>query len=456
MTEDPVIQVHGVSKAYHIWRSPAARLKGAIFTALGSIVPPLKEFFAAQAAAQFRDFYALKDISFEVRKGESVGIIGRNGSGKSTLLQIIAGTLQPSAGTVNVNGRVAALLELGSGFNPEFTGRENVYLNGTVLGLTRRDVDERFDRITAFADIGDFIEQPVKTYSSGMVIRLAFAVAINVDAEIMIIDEALSVGDMNFQAKCITALRQLQRKGAAFLIVTHGTEVVKSMCERAIYLRGGWKVQAGSAAEVANTYFREMREQLSAEIARSQISPNCLPTVSAAELSNHESGCPVFRRDPGINKITTGRSGTGEGRITAVEIFDVTEQAVNVFDFGANLNLRIHLEIFQDLEFLVGYHIRDEHCLSILCTGTYTELGSVISGKSGTRFVIDFNTPLPLKAGRYNVAALISTRYIQNTTAQFVDWVEPAAVFEVLPRDPQVVWGAVYLKNEVKLWNLGP
>jgi ABC-type polysaccharide/polyol phosphate transport system ATPase subunit len=254
MTEDPVIRVQGVSKAYHIWRSPAARLKGAIFTALGSIVPPLKEFFAAQAAAQFRDFYALKDISFEVRKGESVGIIGRNGSGKSTLLQIIAGTLQPSAGTVNVNGRVAALLELGSGFNPEFTGRENVFLNGAILGLSRAEIEARFDDIAAFADIGDFMEQPVKTYSSGMMMRLAFSVQTAVDPDILIVDEALSVGDAAFVAKCIKRVSDFLRKGGTLLFVSHDSGLVKQLTSRSLYLDHGRQVAFGDTAAVSLAY----------------------------------------------------------------------------------------------------------------------------------------------------------------------------------------------------------
>lgn len=452
MNDDIAISVQGVSKAYRIWETPAARITGPIFEAIGNLtrIDALKR----KGARGYRDFWALKDITFEVKKGEAVGIIGRNGSGKSTLLQIIAGTLQPTSGSVKVNGRVAALLELGSGFNPEFTGRENVYLNGAVLGLSRQEIDSRFDAIAAFADIGSFIEQPVKTYSSGMQLRLAFAVAINVDADIVIVDEALAVGDMNFQAKCITALRQLQLAGATFLIVTHGTDVIKSMCDRAVYIREGHMALVGPGAIVTDAYFREMREQLSAEIARSQL-PNILPTVSAGDISTRNSIGPTFRRDKGLDRLVTGRSGTGEGRITAVETLDERGQQANAFGFDSHLNLRIHFELFQDLELLVGYHIRDERNLSILSTGTFTELGSVIKGSAHHRYVVDFRTQLPLKAGYYNVCAMISTRYIRNKTAQFVDWVEPAAVFEVLPRDPQVIWSAVYINNEVKLWDLG-
>jgi len=226
MSADPVISVENVSKAYRIWENPSARLTTPMLEGAAKLLPEnskAQHWLKQRAACRYRDFYALHDISFTIGRGESIGIIGRNGSGKSTLLQIIAGTLQPTAGSVKVNGRVAALLELGSGFNPEFTGRENVYLNGAVMGLTRLEVEEKIHAILAFADIGDFIDQPIKTYSSGMQLRLAFAVSINVSADIIIVDEALSVGDVNFQAKCITALRQLQSRGTTFLIVTHST-----------------------------------------------------------------------------------------------------------------------------------------------------------------------------------------------------------------------------------------
>lgn len=199
MSSDPVISVNNVSKAYTIWRDPAARLKHPLLNLAGELFPPLRKKIDAKLHGLCSEFYALKNISFEIKKGESIGIIGRNGSGKSTLLQMIAGTLQPTGGSIAVHGRVAALLELGSGFNPEFTGRENVFLNASILGLTRQEIEERFEKIEAFADIGDFINQPVKTYSSGMAVRLAFAVQAMIDPDILIIDEALAVGDYFFQ-----------------------------------------------------------------------------------------------------------------------------------------------------------------------------------------------------------------------------------------------------------------
>jgi lipopolysaccharide transport system ATP-binding protein len=202
----------------------------------------------------FKEFWALKDVSFEIKKGETVGIVGRNGSGKSTLLQLICGTLTPTGGSVQTNGRIAALLELGSGFNPEFTGRENVYMNGAVLGLSIEEIDARFDDIAAFAEIGDFIEQPVKTYSSGMMVRLAFAVAINVDPEILIVDEALSVGDELFQRKCFSRIEAIRDSGATILFVSHSGSTILELCDRAVLLDSGEKLAVGVPKQIIGRY----------------------------------------------------------------------------------------------------------------------------------------------------------------------------------------------------------
>jgi lipopolysaccharide transport system ATP-binding protein len=250
---DFAIRVDNVSKAYTIWKDPAARLKHPFLDLAGELFPALRPRIDQKMQGLCTEFYALKDVSFEVRKGESVGIIGRNGSGKSTLLQIIAGTLQPTEGSVTVNGRVAALLELGSGFNPEFTGRENVYLNCSILGLSKEETDERFDSIAEFADIGDFLEQPVKTYSSGMTMRLAFAVIAHVDADILIVDEALAVGDVFFVQKCMRFIREFQKTGT-LLLVTHDTSGVRTLCQNALWLEKGATKGHGSSKEISERY----------------------------------------------------------------------------------------------------------------------------------------------------------------------------------------------------------
>lgn len=233
------IEVNGLGKCYQIYDKPSDRLKQ-------MLVRGRKQYY--------KEFWALKDVSFKIKKGETVGIIGRNGSGKSTLLQMICGTLNPTSGQVRIKGRVAALLELGSGFNPEFTGRENVYLNASVLGLTKDEIDARYDAITAFADIGDFIDQPVKTYSSGMTVRLAFAVQSQVDPDILVVDEALAVGDAKFQAKCFERLRQLKESGTSILLVTHSNEQIVTHCNQAMLLNAGRALEYGEPRQVSNRY----------------------------------------------------------------------------------------------------------------------------------------------------------------------------------------------------------
>ncbi|PSV19658.1 ABC transporter ATP-binding protein, partial [Photobacterium kishitanii] len=240
MSSNIAISVNNVSKRYEMYNAPHHRLLQMV--SLGK-----KQYF--------KPFWALNNISFDIKKGETVGILGRNGSGKSTLLQIIAGTLTPTSGCVEVNGKLAALLELGSGFNPEFTGRENVYLNGAILGFTHGEMDAKFDEIVKFADIGEHIEQPVKTYSSGMYVRLAFAVQACIKPDILIVDEALSVGDEKFQRKCFDYIESLRKGGCSILIVTHSTATVEKFCQRAILIHKGDVQGIGEAKEIVDQYY---------------------------------------------------------------------------------------------------------------------------------------------------------------------------------------------------------
>ena len=251
-SEDIAIRVNNLSKRYEIYGAPRDRLKQ-------FVLPRLRRIIGKSHKQYFDEFWALKDVSFEIKKGETVGIIGRNGSGKSTLLQMICGTLTPTSGSIQTNGRIAALLELGSGFNPEFTGRENVYLNASVLGLSTQEIDARFDDIATFADIGQFIEQPVKTYSSGMYVRLAFAVIAHVDADILIIDEALAVGDAFFQQKCMRFLRTFQNKRGTVLFVSHDTGSLLSLCDKAVLLMpNASAMYLGDAETICKLYLEHL------------------------------------------------------------------------------------------------------------------------------------------------------------------------------------------------------
>lgn len=296
-TREIAIHIQSLSKCYQIYDKPHDRLKQSLY-------PRLQRLIGQPPKQYHREFWALKDISFEVKKGETVGIIGRNGSGKSTLLQIICGTLAPTSGIIETKGRIAALLELGSGFNPEFTGRENVYMNGTVLGLSKGEIDERFDAIASFADIGQFIEQPVKTYSSGMSVRLAFAVQAQINPDILIVDEALSVGDAKFQAKCFARLQQLKENGTSVLLVTHSSEQIVTHCSSALLLNDGVQLETGEPRRVVNRYMDLLfgKEKIAPNSSSDQ-SPHILaqaapPVEASYQLS--EAG-DVFATRAGYN-----------------------------------------------------------------------------------------------------------------------------------------------------------
>ncbi|MDG4908804.1 ABC transporter ATP-binding protein [Mesorhizobium sp. WSM4898] len=255
MSSEIAISVKAVSKHHLMFDRPEDRLRQ-------MVVPRLQRLVGRAPKRYYRDFAALTEVSLEVRRGETVGIVGRNGSGKSTLLQIICGTLQPTSGSVTVNGRVAALLELGAGFNPDFTGRENAYLNASILGLSSAEMDKRFGSIAAFADIGDFIEQPVKTYSSGMYVRLAFAVAINVDPDILVVDEALAVGDEAFSRKCFARIEQIKERGGTILFVSHAAQTIVQLCDRAVLLDAGEVIMIGRPKTVTSQYQRLVNASL--------------------------------------------------------------------------------------------------------------------------------------------------------------------------------------------------
>ncbi len=322
--EDVAISVRDLSKCFQIYDKPRDRL-------LQMFVRGHKKFY--------REFWALKNVSFDIRRGETVGIVGRNGSGKSTLLQVICGTLNPTSGSVTTHGRIAALLELGSGFNPEFTGRENVYLNASVLGLSEAEIDARYDEIVAFAGIGDFISQPVKTYSSGMLVRLAFAVAINVDPEILVVDEALSVGDELFQRKCFARIEAIRAKGATILFVSHSGSTIVDLCDTAILMDGGDKLLEGVPKQIVGRYQKllyappdkqaEVREQIQrAEESRLNLGVDNMhgEHVKAAVL---EAG-QQERFDSGLKPTSTIEYESNGALIEAVEIRTLGDRRVNI------------------------------------------------------------------------------------------------------------------------------
>ena len=467
MSDDIVISVDNISKAYRIWNDPGARLKSPLVRTCGSLFPrhsTPRRRCEAKAAGYYRDFYALKDISFQVRKGESVGIIGRNGSGKSTLLQIIAGTLQPTTGSVRVKGRVAALLELGSGFNPEFTGRENVYLNAAVLGLTRAETDAKFDSIAAFADIGDFLDQPVKTYSSGMMMRLAFAVQTAVEPNILIVDEALSVGDAPFQAKCFARIRSLQETGCSTLFVSHDIGTVRTFCQQAVWLKAGIAAAQGACSEVCGSYQNDCLRAMGMTLpetpvkeASDPMAPEPAPGHGPAEGSiqkilaqsrlEYEQCADLYRKGSRRVRIDNFFFLDSEGNRSAVLHWD--EAVTAIFTLGSSSGYEGHFQVSINLRTLQGIQL-----LSCSDLSHGLRLSIPPAGKA----IVRLHTRLPLRADKYIVYAGIhlfpddgrfETGTYDYTRAEGSDLVGHAAYIEIAPQFNLGIYGPVQVEAGV-------
>ncbi len=422
------IEVKKLTKTYKLYNSNRRRI-------IESLFPCAKQ--------QYREFHALKDVDFNIKKGEIVGIIGKNGSGKSTLLKIITGVLNPTAGNVIVDGKISALLELGAGFNPEYTGIENIYLNGTLNRLTRDETAKRIEDIAEFADIGDFINQPVKNYSSGMFVRLAFAVAVYSDPDILIVDEALAVGDAAFQAKCMARMSQIMKSGATVLFVTHDMNTVKRLCQRCIYLEKGVKMMEGPAEELADIYLKRIRAYMNEEHLKLEENLVTDKTEIAVkeELVNTEF----------IEKTKHFREGTGEAEFIDLKLLDGENQERNSFAYNDVMKIHMKILLKEDKEFGVGYHIRDDRNTELLGSSTRRETAELINGKKGEIYEVEFITKLPLIEGNYNITLVASVPIINNRTALFLGYVENAAVFSVEENFEGKLWDKVYIKNDVSI-----
>lgn len=443
-SDDIAISVKNLSKCFQIYETPRDRLK--------QFVMPRMQRLAGKSPKQYyREFWALKDVSFEIKKGETVGIIGRNGSGKSTLLQIICGTLTPTSGSVETRGRVAALLELGSGFNPEFTGRENVYMNAAVLGLSQQEIDQRFDDIAAFADIGDFIEQPVKTYSSGMYVRLAFAVNIISEPEIMIVDEALAVGDMAFQAKCMTALTRIQNRGATVLFVSHDISALKSLCSQGVYLERGIVKKIGHASEVAELYVRNMREEMNAEVSSAYELKNTNKKRVLLEARKSNMGQEFKISKEFERRVDHFRYGDGGAKITFTELLDEGWQPINEVQFNQLVFVRVYFESLIDTEVSCNYYVMDDKKNLILGASLRLLDQSLMSIENNGKYVVTYKTRLPLHEGNYSIQLQITKPIAMNQTASFLDVIDDAIVFKVSSREGVRIWTKVYIENEVEV-----
>lgn len=426
-SDDVAIRVKTLSKCYQIYEQSSDRLKQFVW-------PRVQRLVGRPPTHYFREFWALKDVTFEVKKGETIGIIGRNGSGKSTLLQIICGTLHPSAGQVEVSGRVAALLELGSGFNPEFTGRENVYLNASVLGLTRTQTALRFTDIEEFADIGQFIDQPVKTYSSGMLVRLAFAVIAHVDADILVIDEALAVGDAFFTQKCMRFLRNFMQNGTV-LFVSHDTAAVTNLCSRAIWLEQGRIVQAGSPKEVSEQYLQAFYEAQQGRGTTTRLkaikSQESTPALKDQRLefinaSNLRNDLQVFEFDPNASGF-----GQGGATIVGVRFLDIDGEPLSWVIGGELVSLQIDVDCLQALASpIIGFTVKDKLGQGLFGDNTFISyVDKPQPCHAGQRLSARFTFEMPrLTKGDYAVAVAVADG-TQNEHVQH-HWIHDALVFQ--------------------------
>ncbi len=427
--QDFAIRVSHLSKCYQIYDQPNDRLKQ-------FIVPRIQRILGRTPRQYYREFWALKDVSFEIKKGETLGIIGRNGSGKSTLLQMICGTLYPTAGNIEINGRIAALLELGSGFNPEFSGRENVYLNAGVLGLTSQQTTERFADIEAFADIGEFIDQPVKTYSSGMMVRLAFAVIAHVDADILVVDEALAVGDAFFTQKCMRFLRAFMKEGT-ILFVSHDTSAILNFCDLVLWINHGQQQILGSAKPVIEQYLASVYQANSLpeitvpsliidedKATQSDYEDFRAPLINSSNLRND---IQIFAFDPEMADF-----GAGGARIVLTRFLDINNQLLTSVIGGQDVVLEIICRAIQNiLNPIVGFQFKDRLGQIVFADNTFLQYQSdVIRVDAGQVITVRFEFRLPvLPAGDYTISPAIA----EGTQEQHLQhhWIHDALVLKV-------------------------
>lgn len=436
--DDLNIRVESLGKRYEIYAQPADRLKQMVLPRIGHAF--------GKDRAYFKEFWALRGVSFDVRRGETVGIIGRNGSGKSTLLQMVCGTLHPTEGSVAVSGRIAALLELGAGFNPEFTGRENVYLSGLLYGIPENVLRGRFQSIMDFADIGDFINQPVKTYSSGMYVRLAFAIAAHVDADTLVIDEALSVGDVRFTQKCMRFLREFQKRGT-LLFVSHDTGAVTNLCSRAIWLDGGRQVMDGSARDVVERYLaaqhaadramlgESVKVRVAADAEESAIDksrgmPEEVVDTRKALLNGEASRnlVEVFEFDP--DRIDS-EFGAGAARIVEVQLLDGDGKAHHLIAGGEVADLSIDVSVLEPLSApIFGFYVKDRLGQRIFGDNTYVSYyKQPIYAQPGDRLRAHFRFRMPiLPSGDYSIDVALATGTQEDHTQQH--WIHDAISFK--------------------------
>lgn len=387
MDQEFAIRVQNVTKLYKLYNRPYERLTDSL---------------GLSRRKKFKEHYALHDLSFDIMKGESIGIIGTNGAGKSTILKIITGVLSPTEGDVLINGRISALLELGAGFNMEYTGLENVYLNGMMIGFTREEVDEKLDSILAFADIGEFIHQPVKTYSSGMFVRLAFAVAINIEPEILIVDEALSVGDVFFQAKCYKKFEEFKAMGKTILFVSHDLGSISKYCDRVILLDHGRKMDEGTPKEMVGLYKRLLatRKKQQAE-GGDGVSTGSVGATSKDQQVKKDVASGLWKDSYAANP-NVDEYGDGSAHIIDFAIVDEEGNVTDTLDKGASFSIKSKVLFDTRIENpIFTYTFKDAHGTAITGTNSMYERVNVGTVEAGETYVATFSQVMNLQGGEY-------------------------------------------------------
>jgi len=418
----PAVEFSNVSKSYAIYAAPRDRLK---------------ELATFQTRRFHTEFWALRDVSFDVRRGETFCVVGENGSGKSTLLQICAGIMAPSSGTAVSHGRIAALLELGSGFNPEFSGRDNVYLNGAILGLSSKDMDRRLPEIEAFAEIGAFINQPVKTYSSGMVVRLAFAVAIHVDPEILLVDEALAVGDVYFRQRCMRKVHELRQRGVTILFVSHATGDVKALGDRAMWLEKGVVKALGKTDLVVAQYLAAMSEKDRVYQARE---------FTVAEARALPAPQEIVEEIPNIDH----RFGDAKAEIIGITVLDAQGVRVGLLQPNSTIVVRISVRAKENLDRpIVGFMFRNHLGVDFAGTNTARERQDLPPMLAGDVCTVDFYLDLPaLYASSFSFSPAIANGSLEHYS--MCDWIDNAVVLQ-MERSDQPIYGQFHLDCRVKV-----
>ncbi|MBI2819053.1 MAG: ABC transporter ATP-binding protein [Acidobacteria bacterium] len=420
------IHIRDVSKCYLIYQRPSDRLK---------------EFLTLNRRCYHRDFWALRDITLEIEKGTTFGLVGENGSGKSTLLQLIAGILQPTQGHMEIAGRVSALLELGSGFNPEFSGRENVFLTGAILGFSRQQIERLYPEIESFAEIGEFITQPVKTYSSGMMVRLAFATAISVEPDILLVDEALSVGDIYFRQRCMRKIHELQRRGVTIVFVSHSAVDIKSLAQRVAWLDHGRLVECGKPDRVVARYLAAMVHRDSEY--QKHISPVARPeegreksSVAAPEVVTNIPHCD-------------GRHGNGAAEVLGIAVLSEEGEELALLPQKASIIVRISVRAREEISMpIVGYLLRNHLGVEFAGTNTALEEIELPSFAPGDVYTIDFHLDLPeFYPGHFSFTAAIANGTIDSY--EVCDWIDNAITLQA--EKGRQVYGFLHLPCQIRV-----